>query len=249
MQKKGFLFCKGTSTNDYLVRDYRLFAEKCFGESKCDIIRFTLKRFDEKQKERSISYRYLPDRYRVYDDMKAEQCPLAMFYSTQRTSKTQDLEFHLVISHRTPENFTVRATWTIKEFSIDGYIGFVRAIRKELEGFLEIMYLFSGTIDMDKDVELLMQGVSTDHRNLHENAIARNIQKANYFDNRLPYLFPYTYCANMPETWAIGCDERKTVLINSLITCPIDEYHFNSTWSRYYELLRENKSVIPLVNR
>lgn len=249
MKKKGFLVCKGTSKNDYLFRDYRLLAEKCFGESNCDIIRFTLKHLDEKRKEKSISYRYLPDKYRTYDDMKVGQCPLAMFYSVQPKSKTQDLEFYLVISHRTSEKFAVRVTWTIKEYSEEKYIELVRAIRKELDGFLDVIYLFAGSIDMDKDVELLMQGVSTDHRNVFENAIARNIQKANYFDDRLPYLFPYTYCATMPEAWAVGCDERKTVLINSLITSSMDEYHFNSTWSKYYEWLQENESVIPLVNR
>lgn len=246
MRLKGYLFCKCSNTEDMSIECLRLFAEKLFGEAECSIKRCTFIFQNEKKKSVTKTLQYTMAKKSKFDSMPLDVCTFMMFRSPYKLPDVLDDYMCLSITHKDGGTYFVRVTWTIEEYSEEEFLKKVTVFRNLLQINFMSDYLFAGCIAPEKDADLFLLGMLTDSRTTFENNVARNIQKATYLDQRMPYLFPYTFCAYMSNLRSYGTTEKKTLLFRSLITESLELYSSNSKWQEYHDLLMEHDLVIPV---
>lgn len=249
MERKGFLYArapKGTKEKCECFGDTRKFVEDIFSKSGFAIGRYGLTYKDEHQKDKTATYLYKLGRKEKFDELPTNVCGLTYFHAFGATKYIWDNCMSVYIRHSKDRQVSMQIVWAMSGDIEQDFPEQVTLYQQLIGAFFQVDYLFAGTMSPDKAINLFILGMLHETFTTLEKNVAYGIQLATFTDERMPFLFPYTYCSKILKEQDLDYGIAQTFFQPSLIMEPLDSYELNPQWQKYYMMLQKRNLVIPL---
>lgn len=231
MRRKAFLVCHCTEIESITFQALRQMTEEIFENIGYGINRFAILFLDDYGKVQSCNCPY--KQHERFDGIYLRAIRLIQFTSYYARRKHQQqayMAFELVNQAK----LVIRLVWAFEEDDASFY-RLVKQIIQRFDEVLSVNYAGADQLEEDKDVELFVQGVSTNHRSFFENGIAHNNQLSDRVDPRMPFLYAYTLTAKGVECYFPQLLEER-----------FENYILDVQWKATYNEAIANGAVLPL---
>lgn len=246
MDQNGFFFAEISIDGGVKFQCFRAFAERMFSIMGLRVDRYSLAYEAANGKHSTATYKYESKNKNKFDDLLLSSCSYSAFRAFGSSKEIWDDRIRLHLTHKKGTVFSIHATWAMQEACEQSFVLQVDSYKQLLAAFFDVSYLLAGCMDSPKAVDFFILGMLHETQTALEQKVAYNIQLASYLDTRMPYLFPYAYCAEMPKAWRGESEADRTVIFRPLLLKPLDSYEFHEGWKKCYAMLMDKNLLIPI---
>lgn len=239
MERKMFCACKCCVKSGLNVEHFRNLAEEISLVVEKQINDYCVLYTDINNKYHECGLKYTKNKYRRYDNVPLNQCTVVSFCDEGPPRYNADTFEVCYIPNRW--NDYIRINWISEDIEETNLKRRCKEVQSILCKYADINMFVVGSISIEKHANWIAFGVITGDYSKVEKEVASNINFSINNDNRLPFLFPYTYMKNMSYK-----EYGDTITFGELLLKDIDTYFDNEKWIECYEDMVERDLIIPL---
>lgn len=253
LDQKAFMIIYGCCKEVYNFYNLRKLSESIMSFLGCKINSFSLIYYDNASKLRDAVCVYKESNYTKYDSCNMNKLSFCSFAAHFRKGKgighKVSVYFHSPCdSHKN----RIMIVWDNASKEHGTFCEETKSIGKIIQSKFTIDCVLADLMSVNKNVELFAQGIEVfaqesnfSYKSSYENQIARNINRCIYDDNRIPFLFSYTFVA---KNFNLSFEDETPLFFGcpDLLGEEFEDYDKDPTWKENYDNWIERGLIAPL---